>query len=187
MKHETNDLSIETLNKYNIDKVIDLQKEIFPLEYAKYDFIDSINNSFPNYFSMIKYYAVYKKNNLIGICGIYSYTEYPNDAWLGWFGVIEKERRRGYGTKILEFVFDEAKKMGFENLRLYTDEIDNAIAVKLYEKFGMTREYYNNLNDKHYEVGKTLIFSKNLKGNKIPLWNNKYLYLDQHDKRNNII
>ena len=77
--------------------------------------------------------------------------------------------------------------MGFENLRLYTDELDNAIAIKLYEKSGMTKEFYKNKKDQHYEVGKTVICSINLYGEKVALWNNKNLYLSLHDKHNGII
>ncbi len=48
-------------------------------------------------------------------------------------------------------------------------------------------EIYNNKRDKHYEVGRTLIFSKSLINKNIKNWCNKNLYLNIHDKQNNFI
>ena len=42
------------------------------------------------------------------------------------------------------------------------DEIDNKDAIRLYRKLMTKEEIYNNKRDKHYEVGRTLIFSKSL-------------------------
>lgn len=180
-------MTLEEVNIHNIDIAIDIQHSIFPLENGSQDLIDSINNNIPKHQFLSKYYLAKYNNEYIGICGLYAYNDYPTDAWLGWFGVIEKERNKGYGTNILKKCFLKAKKQGFENIRLYTDEIDNANAIKLYKKFGMIHEIYNNPKDIHFEIGNTLIFSKNLYNKPVDLWNNKYLYLDIHDENNNQI
>ena len=106
------------------------------------------------------------------------------DAWLGWFGVVEDERRKGFGTQILNDTMQIARDMGFDTLRLYTDEEENDIAIKLYEKIGMIREIYNNPEDVHFEIGNTLIFSKGLINEKTTLWNNKNLFLNSHEEKN---
>jgi RimJ/RimL family protein N-acetyltransferase len=95
-------------------------------------------------------------NEYIGICGLYAYKSAPKDAWLGWFGVVESARGKGYATKILEFSMQQAKKLGFETLRLYTDEEDNASAIKLYNKFGMKKVVelqLDKINEMNKEMG----------------------------------
>lgn len=45
----------------------------------------------------------------MGICGLYAYKFAQKDAWLGWYGVIESERHKGYGSEILYFAIQQAK------------------------------------------------------------------------------
>ncbi len=123
-------------------------------------------------------------DKLVGIVGLYSYKAYPKEAWLGWFGVLQQFRRKGFGTQLFEFAKNQAKNEGFENLRLYTDDIDNFDATKFYDKMGMDCEIYDNSNDKHFEVGKTLIYSLSLCGKKVEAWNNRDLFLNLHEKQN---
>jgi len=184
MKNE-NILFFEEVNNTNLDIAIKIQKEIFPLENGSDDLKTSITNNIPNYQFLQKYYLAKNENRVIGISGLYAYKAYPQDAWLRWFGVIDSERGKGYATQILKQSIQKAKEMGFETLRLYTDEEDNANAVKLYKKFGMVSEFYDNPDDKHFEIGKTLIFSISLNDKKVTPWNNKNLYLGLHDERNN--
>ena len=82
---------------------------------------------------------------------------------------------------------NKMKELGFETIRLYTDEEDNSYAIKLYTKLGFVMEVYNNPDDIHFEISKTLIFSKNLLGKETKLWNNQNLGLSMHDKKNEII
>lgn len=180
-------MEFELISKENLDIAIKIQNEIFPLENGSEDYKESISGELSCHRFLLKYWLAKVDNRYVGICGLYAYKFAPKDAWLGWFGVLENERRKGYATEILNFSMQLAKKLGFETLRLYTDEIDNANAVKLYKKFGMTCEIYDNPKDVHYEIGKTLIFSKSLSTKPITLWNNKNLYLNDHDKKNNII
>lgn len=180
-------LKVHKVNNKNLKKAIQIQKAIFPHENGKKDLIDSVQGKLMHFLENAEYYIVDADDKTVGICGIYSYKAYKNDAWLGWYGIVEGERQKGYGTKVFNYILTQAMKRGFEHLRLYTDEIDNEKAIKLYEKTGMTKEIYQNENDKHYEVGRTLIFSKNLAGKKVVPWNNKNLYLGLHDKHNGII
>ena len=133
------------------------------------------------------YFLAKVDGKVVGITGIYSYKIYPKDAWLGWFGVIDKERRKGYATEIINFTIEKAKEMGFETIRLYTDEEDNKDAVKFYEKLGMQSEIYDNAEDKHFEISKTLIFSKSLTQKPLEKWDNKNLFIGVHDLENGIM
>ena len=181
---EKKTIELEELNEDTLEKGQSIQHDIFPEENGLEDLRESVYKEIPSHQFMINYYLPKIDNRYVGITGLYAYKDYPHDAWLAWFGVLEGERRKGYGAKILKQTMARARELGFETLRLYTDEEDNKNAIKLYEKFGMTSEVYDNPNDPHFEFSKTLIYSISLTGNKVEPWNNKYLDLSGHDQRN---
>lgn len=177
-------MTFEELSQKNLDTGIYIQNTIFPDEKADADLKDSISgNMSPRYFFQ-KYWLIKDKNQYLGICGLYAYKEYPKDAWLGWFGIFEEHRREGHGSEAISYCAKQAKKLGFEHLRLYTYKT-NDVAQSFYTKFGMTSEIYNRQDDKHIDSGGTLIFSKNLNRKKVSPWANRNLYLLEHDKENN--
>lgn len=52
--------------------------------------------------------------------------------------IVKKEyRNRGIGSKILTFLIEKAKEMGFEEMTIGVDK-DNVNALHLYRKFGFT-------------------------------------------------
>ena len=177
-------MKFELLNDENIEVAFKIQKEIFPLENGSEDLKEAHANVCPPQQYLQKYWLAKDNDKYVGICGLYAYNLAPKDAWLGWFGVVEDERRKGFGTQILSNTMQIARDMGFDTLRLYTDEEENDIAIKLYEKIGMIREIYNNPEDVHFEVGNTLIFSKGLINEKTTFWNNKNLFLNSHEEKN---
>lgn len=177
-------MKLELLNDENIDIAIKIQRDIFPFENGGEDLKEALANICPPHQFLQKYWLAKDNDKYVGICGLYAYKSAPKDAWLGWFGVIENERRKGFGTQILSDTMQIARDLGFDTLRLYTDEEDNDIAIKLYEKIGMIREIYDNPEDVHFEIGNTLIFSKGLINEKTTLWNNKNLFLNSHEEKN---
>ena len=177
-------MKLELLNDDNIDIAIKIQRDIFPLENGSEDLKEALANICPPHQFLQRYWLAKDNDKYVGICGLYAYNSAPKDAWLGWFGVVEDERRKGFGTQILSNTMQIARDMGFDTLRLYTDEEENDIAIKLYEKIGMIREIYNNPEDVHFEIGNTLIFSKGLINEKTTLWNNKNLFLNSHEEKN---
>ena len=177
-------IEFEELNEDNLARGGVIQNKIFPEENGSEDLRESVYKEIPSHQFMINYYLPKIDNRYVGITGLYAYKNYPSDAWLAWFGILENERRKGYATKILKQTMDRARELGFETLRLYTDKEDNQNAIKLYEKFGMTSEVYDNPDDPHFEFSNTLIYSISLTNSKLELWNNKNLDLGGHDKRN---
>ena len=179
-----NGLRYIELHKENIDLAIKIQNEIFPNEDASYNYYEFINKI--PYRKELIYWLVYDKNKLIGISGLYSILEYPEDAWLGWYGVIEKERNKGYGIKILEDFERISKQKGYKNIRLYTEE-ENKNAISVYKKFGMVCEKYKNKNEKYYDsyLSNSLIFSKSLTNEKCELWNDKYIAISDNIEKEN--
>lgn len=176
----------------NLTLASKIQFEIFPNESAIEHFLYTINNEI----EYNKYFLVYNDNIIIGITGIYSNEniDETNSLWLGWFGVLERYRSKGYGKKILCDTIDMAtklsKKYPIKFFRLYTSERDDKLAICLYNKIMDTKEYYNNKEDINYD-NTCLIYTKSLNNNEIELWNNKFLNLreiiNEQEKGNKIV
>lgn len=178
---------LEELSKNNLDIAMNLQHDIFPEEHGDIDFKNSITGNIVDYFSFQKHWIVKVDDRYVGITGIYSYGEYPEDAWLAWFGIIKSERRKGYASATLNKMFEIAKDLGYKHFRVYTDEIDNKDAVKFYTHMGLTSEVYDNPDDECRKVGNILVLSISIDSKPVSKWNNKFLHLGNHDKLNHII
>lgn len=76
---------------------------------------------------------------LVGTTGLYTYTrDKAEAAWLAWFCVDSEIRRRGIGSRLLDFTIQEARNTGRQYLRLYTSDRPNEAAAQfLYESRGL--------------------------------------------------
>ena len=158
------------INMQNIFEATDIQMEIFGAKDCAYlCYIQHIQNNDP------AYYIVKDEDKVVGVSGIYVEPFEPNTAWLGWYGVREEHRKKGYGTKILEKTIEIAKELGFKHFRLYTDVI-NPNAHKLYDRVMDYKEEYSEPNFK------VLIYSKSLCEKPCPKLNNKFINLAAKDK-----
>ena len=127
-------------------------------------------------------YIVYDNEIPIRVVGLYSYNEYPRDAWLSWFGVLQEYRQKGYGSKIFDFFENLALKKGYTSIRVYTDdEFDKAIL--LYEKKKMVKEFYKNALESEEINNGTIIYSKSLIKKQTEKWNNKFLGLTAQSEK----
>lgn len=177
---------IEITDK-NILLATKIQMEIFPEEsaYEHYKYVIKENVEYE------KYYLVYDANNIIGITGLYSNEDIyeTNSIWLGWFGVLEEYRNKGYGKRILLDTIKMAEKLSIKYpikyFRLYTSERDDYLAQPLYEKIMDIKEYYKNDTDINYN-DTCLIYTKALGNNKIKKWDNKFLNLKEITKEQEI-
>lgn len=174
-------ITFQKITNKNLELACEIQNTIFPEEDARENFIEQINKD--PYRKEMDYYIVFVENTPIGVTGIYAYHEYPDDAWLGWFGVLKDYRRNGYGGIILDKTIELAKQKGYKNFRLYTDETAKS-AHKLYESRGMVKELYDNPDDKNeyfdYEI---YVYSRSLTNEPIDLWNNKVLGLKEQGEK----
>lgn len=64
----------------NLELAVDIQNAIFSLEDGRQNYIEGITND--PYRKEIVNYIVYDNEIPIGVVGLYSYNEYPRDAWL---------------------------------------------------------------------------------------------------------
>lgn len=167
----------------NLEIACKIQNEIFPEEDARENFIEQINNN--PYRKEMDYYIVYLNDQPIGVTGIYSYNEYPDDAWLGWFGILKEYRNKGYATIVLNKTINLAKEKGYLSFRIYSDEFAKD-AHSIYEKNGFLRELYDRDDDKdEYFPADIFIFSKNLANKTNEYWNNKFLGLKEQGEKEN--
>ena len=174
------------VTKDNINDAIKVQKEIFFDGFCERDLTNYVNGIIADVFLECEFWLAKFNNKYIGLCGVYSYKEYPTDMWLGWSGVLPKERQKGYATQMLKHCYDTAKTKGYLTFRLYVTD-SNDIAVRIYNNFKMDKEIYNNPQDKYKKSGKnTLVFSKSLKLGSPKPWNNRNLYISEHLERNEV-
>ena len=164
----------------NLELAINIQNTIFPLEDGRQNYIEGITND--SYRKEMVNYIVYDNEIPIGVVGLYSYNEYPRDAWLSWFGVLQEYRQKGYGSKIFDFFENLALKKGYTSIRVYTDdELDKAIL--LYEKKKMVKEFYKNALESEEINNGTIIYSKSLIKKQTEKWNNKFLGLTAQSEK----
>jgi len=170
----------------NLELAIKIQKAIFPKENGALNLKASANDNFveevygKNYRKSVDFWVCRdEQKNPVGITGIYSYVEYPDEAWCGWFGILPEKQKMGYGKKLFSWTMEKAKEMGFNNFRLYTDLEDNNIAAGLYRKFEMIEEPYV-AEDMGEE--KIVIFSKSLSFEKPDVFGDKMLFLKKQEE-----
>ena len=162
----------------NYKEAIEIQKTIFPKEDGTLCILASLDrDKFMEKTGMyyddddVKFYLAYDNNEIVGITGLYRFD--PESAWLAFFGVLPDKRGKHYGEEILKESIELAKQKNYKTLRLYTDIIDNAEAIKLYEKYGFVSEKYTK-EKLSYDC---YIYSKSLCEEKVDLWNNRMLGL----------
>ena len=171
-------MKIKLVDFNNYKEAIKIQNEIFPQEDGTLNILASLDRKLfmekTNLFYVddnVRFYIAYIDNKQVGITGIYNYIE--DEAWLAWFGILPKYRNKGYGKMLLEETIEIVKEQGYKIFRLYTDRVENARAIKLYEKLGFVGEKYS-AEKLSYDCW---IYSKNLYSNNIKFWNNKDLKL----------
>lgn len=165
-------------NNYKIG--IEIQNEIFPNENGTINILASLNRTLfiektgINYIDdHVRYYLAEKDSNYVGITGLYNYNDDTENAWIAWYGILPQYRNRGLGDELLKDTISLAKDQGFRYIRLYADILENAEAIKLYEKNGFIKEKYT-AEKLDYDCW---VFSKSLYDEEVPLWNNANLCL----------
>lgn len=180
----SNNIVLKRIDKANLELACKIQNEIFPQENARQNYIEQINKD--SYRKEQDYYIVYLDETPIGVTWLYSYHEYPENAWLGWFGILEKYRNNGYGSTVLDKTIKLAKEKNYTKFRLYTDEYAKS-AHKLYKSKGLIEEPYDNKDDKDdYFDAKIYIYSLSLTDDPIDLWNNKTIGLKEQGEKENM-
>ena len=165
-------LDLKLITSENLEYAVNLENEIFPEYNAKNNYIASINNS-----GQSQFFLIFDKERCVGITGIYSYKNDRDNAWLGFFGIKEEYRDKGYGKKSLRLTEEYAKNLGFKYMRLFTDKLDNEKAIGFYEANGYSFEDYDCDMEELKDEFNVVIGSKSLNKEEVPLWDNKFINL----------
>ena len=165
-------LDLNLITSENVDYAIRVQNEIFSEYNGKSNYLSSIENS-----KQSQFFLVFDKKKCIGVTGVYSYKGDHDNAWIGFFGIKEEFREKGYGTKVLKLTEKYAKSMGYKYIRLFTDKLDNDIAINFYKNNGYTFEDYYNDSEALKDEFNVIIGSKSLCDEESPLWDNKFINL----------
>lgn len=105
-------------------------------------------------------YALFDKNKLLGFCvikkeNLTNYKEiYP---WISDVMIVSSERNKGYGKKMINFIMNEIRKLGYEKVYVWTDQ-----APTFYEKLGF--HFEKNVRKNNGE-GTGLLYSKKIRRN----------------------
>ena len=167
-------LDLISVTKENLDQAVKIQNTIFPLYNAEVNYTDAVTGKADNEYSL-----VYDNGTCVGITGLYTYDTDPDSAWLGWFGILEPYRRRGYGRELIRLFEETARERGFSHTRIYTDRYENDAAIAFYTSCGYTSEVYDNPDDPACYEYPVLIFSKSLTGAPVTPWNSRSIHLTE--------
>lgn len=181
-----NKLHYEEITEENILLASNIQIKIFPKECAYNFYKWSIEKNV----DYIKYYIIYNDNTPIGITGIYNYDNFKeNTIWLGWFGILEEYRNKGYGRQALLDTIEMARKLTNKHpllyFRIYTYKKANHLAQPMYQKYLDLKEEYTNKNDYKVKDDICYIYTKTYT-DKIEYWNNRYAYINEDVEKEKI-
>ena len=167
-------MTLIRITEDNLDYAVSIQEELFPGESARVNYEESIDGT-----TDYEYFLLYEDDACVGITGIYHYPDDLDSAWLGWFGICEKYRRKHFGSEAIKLFEDMAITKGYRFARIYTDAVQNDVAIAFYKSNGYTCESYENSEDPACLEYKMLIFSKPLKGDDLVLWNDRNIHLTE--------
>lgn len=85
------------------------------------------------------------------VIGYYSFAQILDEGHINNIAVRSLDQSKGFGTKLMEDMINQASKRGINALTLEV-EIENIKAINLYKKFNFTNEgirkkYYKNTKD----------------------------------------
>ena len=171
-------LRLELITNENFEYAVKIQNIIFPHYNGRNNYLSSLDINSKN-----KFFLAYNDDICIGTTGIYYYKNDNDNAWLGFFGLLEEYRYKNYGKLLLKLTEDYAYSLGFKYMRLFTDRLNNDIAINFYKREGYTFEKYESNEEELKDLFDIVIGSKSLIGNDVPKWNNKFINLTKQTKK----
>lgn len=136
-------MSIKMMQVQDIDRVVQLEKELFDSPWSKQDLeYELLANSFAHY------YVLVEKEQIIGYIGTWLIDKQCQITTLG---IAKDFQRQGYASKLMNHVLNQCKNEHFQNINLEV-RVSNHQAIGLYEKSGfkkitVRKDYYANHED----------------------------------------
>lgn len=176
-------IKLVDVNSSNYTIAIKIQRTECPFQNGSEDIRDSLTGKSKLY-DYLKYFLIQYEEKYIGMCGLYSYKEYPSDAWFGWFAILPDYRKKGIEEIQITRMQKLAKDLGFKSVHIYSDSNIFHYINSRFEKYFDLVETYELEEGKYYAAGKTLIFSKSLTNEPTTYWGKKLIYLEKAEKEN---
>ena len=143
------ELTIDCLNRENLEQAIHLAEEVFPndryclespgVEYrATLDPEPYLKELAALDIDFQQHWIVQIDRRAVALTGLqHKISDGPQIIWLGWFCVSPSERRKQIGSGLLRWTIEIARTLGYREMRLWTTTIsEESNAQVLYERFG---------------------------------------------------
>lgn len=128
MKEDTI-MIIREMNFFDLDDVVEIEKESFSDAWSKIGYEACLKNEFNHYF-------VGENNG--EIVGVFGFSVVVDEAELHTISVKKSCRNQGIATEFIKFMLDFCKKENVNNIFLEVRE-SNFEAINLYTKFGFQK------------------------------------------------
>ena len=131
-------ISIKQINERDIDLCYELDSNTISL-WSKKQWVNELNKK------GIKAFGVVLSNLLIGICVFHVVLD---EAQINYFVVIQKFRKKGFGSYLMSYLIKQCEKLNVNKLFLEVSQ-SNVTAEKFYSRFnfstvGIRKNYYKN-------------------------------------------
>ena len=158
-------LTLERITSKNLGKAIAAAWQIFPYEthaegfWPEVAYKMAIEQRNPRF----AYYLARDTEKIVGITGHDPAEDGQPEMWLGWFGVLPMERRKGYGSKILLATCEIIGGFGISSLYIYSgDREEERAAQRLYLRTGFKQIGWGEVDGEpvlHFETKLPLVAS----------------------------
>jgi GNAT superfamily N-acetyltransferase len=132
-------LTLERITSENLAKAIAAAWQIFPYETHAEGFWPEVTYkmAIEQHNPRFAYYVARDTEKIVGITGHYPAKYGQPKMWLGWFGVLPAERRKGYGSKILLATCEIVGGFGISSFHIYSGDCEEERAAhRLYLRTG---------------------------------------------------
>ncbi len=154
--NDTEKIEIEPLDERYLDEVVAIEKTSFPEPWSRLLFVQEIDHPASVFVVMVR------DGRVVGYGG---YWRVLDEMHITNVAIASRERRRGYATRLLEWLIESARCQGATRATLEVRE-SNTAAINLYTKFGfkpvaIRRNYYASTGEHAVIMWKTDIGEPN--------------------------
>lgn len=123
-------IHIRPMKKEDVEIISHLEEETFSMPWSRDAFLEMITKE------NAEYYVAEKNAQVIGGCGVLMAAGEGNITNVV---IDKKERNKGIGTKMLQYLIEDGYKKGLQAFTLEV-RVSNAAAIHVYEKLGFLSE-----------------------------------------------
>ncbi|MGN1182134.1 MAG: ribosomal protein S18-alanine N-acetyltransferase [Faecalibacillus sp.] len=141
-------MSIRAMIKEDLDRIINLENQLFLSPWTKEDFIYELDHN------PFAYYLVYENNKkIIGYIGTWMLGD---QCQITTIGVDENEQNAGYASLLMNFIIKKSLELNYKNINLEV-RVSNDKAIALYQKYkfqkvAIRKDYYEDHEDAYLMI-----------------------------------